>query len=153
MERNRTEVIHAILTERVRQTAKFGKQNMPLQDWILVLGEEMGELAKEFLEDNDPDNMLAEAVQVAAMAVQMYEWGYETMRYGTLWPADVIEQCLGDRRLAGGLPTQTYVCLFPCIAGAWQAYHNQGAWLDSIKELVHVSCSLVSQIMDRQRNS
>ncbi|ASS76844.1 hypothetical protein CIG75_19115 [Tumebacillus algifaecis] len=78
------EVLQSIAEERARQDAKWGEQNHDPIVWIGILGEEFGELSQAVLEthfDNGPterlkggyENMRAEAVQVAAVAVAMIE--------------------------------------------------------------------------------
>lgn len=71
-----------VLAERQRQTDKWGTENKLrvryhtdhayLKTKMVVLMEEVGELAKEILERND-DLALEEAVQVAAVAMAIVE--------------------------------------------------------------------------------
>ena len=71
------------LIERRRQDEKWGTienfDERPLERWLAILSEEHGELAEEIVEfgyDGDTkhyDNMRAEAVQVAAVALAMVE--------------------------------------------------------------------------------
>lgn len=42
-------VIELVLAEREVQKAKWGKQNLTYEQWLLVLTEEVGELAKEMM--------------------------------------------------------------------------------------------------------
>ena len=72
----RIPVFDAILDERARQDAKWGfPQANTYCEWASILGEEFGELAKELNELNfgrgDPQKMISEAVQVAAVAVSI----------------------------------------------------------------------------------
>lgn len=78
-----------IIEERVRQTEKWGKQHLSLTGWLLVLQEEMGEVARAMLDD-DPEaarHQREEAVQVTAVVVQMCEWLSEL--HG--WPCSAEE--------------------------------------------------------------
>lgn len=81
---NQNPVIQSILSERQRQDEKWGEQNHPPMAWMGILGEEFGELCQAVNEthfNNGPEerakggyaNMRAEAVQVAAVAVQFIE--------------------------------------------------------------------------------
>lgn len=70
--------IEKIISERDRQDKKWGfPQENTYSEWSNVLGEEVGELDKEFVELNfgrgDTDRMVAEAVQVAAVALAILE--------------------------------------------------------------------------------
>ncbi|MGM7634199.1 hypothetical protein [Bacillus sp. Hm123] len=85
------EVLINVLEERKRQNEKWGEQNHHPAAWISILGEEFGELCEavnETIFDNGADarkkggyeNMRAEAVQVAAVAVQFIEYLDRTLR-------------------------------------------------------------------------
>ena len=70
----------SLLEERERQDQKWGQQNHPPEIWLVILTEEMGELAKVILDDfflggcrRPMAEMRIEAVQVAAMALTMVE--------------------------------------------------------------------------------
>lgn len=74
----------SVVAERGRQDAKWGEQNHGLMVWMGILGEEFGELCQAVNEthfNNGPEmqekggyvNMRAEAVQVAAVAIQFIE--------------------------------------------------------------------------------
>lgn len=76
--------LQAVLEERVRQDNQYGVQDHPAEWWLVILGEEYGELCQVALEthfDNGPDkrclggvkNLRTEAVQVAAVALAMVE--------------------------------------------------------------------------------
>ncbi len=76
--------IQAVLQERARQDAKWGQQDHEPMAWMGILGEEFGELCEAVNEthfNNGPEarkkggyeNMRAEAVQVAAVAVSFIE--------------------------------------------------------------------------------
>lgn len=73
-----------VMEERTRQDDKWGEQNHEPTVWLGILGEEFGELCQAVNEtwfDNGPEerkkggyeNMRAEAVQVAAVAVALIE--------------------------------------------------------------------------------
>lgn len=77
--------IDSVKVERERQDEKWGEQNHYPSVWLGILGEEFGELCQAVNEtwfDNGPeerakggfDNMRAEAVQVAAVAVAFVEY-------------------------------------------------------------------------------
>lgn len=64
--------------ERLRQDAKWGEhQRHTLVEWLAILSEEHGELAREILRAHfgqiQSKNLRAEAVQVAAVAVAIIE--------------------------------------------------------------------------------
>lgn len=76
--------IQSIIQERTRQDAKWGQQDHEPMAWMGILGEEFGELCEAVNEthfNNGPEarkkggyeNMRAEAVQVAAVAVSFIE--------------------------------------------------------------------------------
>jgi len=75
----------SVVQERKRQEAKWGEQNHDPVYWLGILGEEFGELCQavnETVFDNGPEerkkggyeNMRAEAVQVAAVAIAFVEY-------------------------------------------------------------------------------
>lgn len=59
--------------ERRRQNAKWGEQNHPLDTWITVLVEEVGEAAQDVLKGRIGE-CRQELVQVAAVAVAAIEF-------------------------------------------------------------------------------
>jgi NTP pyrophosphatase (non-canonical NTP hydrolase) len=61
-----------IRVERARQEAKWGEQNHDDARWLKILVEEVGELAKAMLEQDDAGVKL-ELVHVAAVAVAHLE--------------------------------------------------------------------------------
>lgn len=76
--------IQDVIKERQRQDEKWGEQNHHPTMWTGILGEEYGELCQAINEttfDNGPEekkkggyeNMRAEAIQVAAVAVAFVE--------------------------------------------------------------------------------
>ena len=73
-----TEVWEMICRERQRKIDKFGTtQNLTPQDWLMALGEEMGETCRAVhdavYEDGDEAAVTAELVQVAAVALAWLE--------------------------------------------------------------------------------
>ena len=84
MTQTQQKTIDLILAERRRQEEKFGEQNHDLPVWMLILGEEYGELQEAILESGPwkgihpelggYDNVLKEATHVAAVAVQILEY-------------------------------------------------------------------------------
>jgi len=66
--------IRRVVAERKRQDAKFGDQSGVSRERMLcALMEEVGEVAEAILDNGKPRDLLAELVQVAALAVQMIE--------------------------------------------------------------------------------
>lgn len=74
-------ILQEIADERERQDAKWGEQNHAPAEWLMILGEEVGEANKAALEtffgyknaDKNYANYRAELVQVAAVAVAMID--------------------------------------------------------------------------------
>ena len=64
-------ILDDIVLERSRQDAKWGVQNHDLSKWLLILMEEVGELAQALLEENP--HWEEEAIQVAAVIVAMIQ--------------------------------------------------------------------------------
>lgn len=70
---NRTNgVLKHVAQERERQDNKWGEQNHSAAFWIVILGEEFGEVCSAIFEQ-DSDNLRAELIQVAAVAVAAVE--------------------------------------------------------------------------------
>lgn len=84
MEHDRTRVVlrhpalAAVIEERRRQRAKWGRQNHTLGNWALILMEEVGEWSEAALhaEFGGPKaaGLREEMVQVAAVALQIVEF-------------------------------------------------------------------------------
>ena len=75
-------VLDEVRLERVQQQTKWGQQDHSAPMWYGILGEEVGEVARGFLE-RDMDNYREELVQVAAVAVaavEAYDRGTTTPR-------------------------------------------------------------------------
>lgn len=71
-------VLLEVLKERMRQEEKWGEQDHSPEKWITILMEEVGEFSKEVLENTHRaslpnDNLRAELVQIAAVALAMLE--------------------------------------------------------------------------------
>lgn len=66
-----------IADERTRQTVKWGVQDHPPFAWLAILTEEVGELAQAISEEHwrggPREDVLTEAVQIAAVAQQIVE--------------------------------------------------------------------------------
>jgi NTP pyrophosphatase (non-canonical NTP hydrolase) len=65
------EVLNDVKRERMRQDA-IHPQELSISDRFVVLGEEVGEVARA-IQNNDPDNLYDELIQVAAESVRMAE--------------------------------------------------------------------------------
>lgn len=66
------DVCQDIMTERMRQFKKWGVQDHDEDRWMVILMEEVGEVARAIFDEN-PDNYREELVQVAAVAVAAIE--------------------------------------------------------------------------------
>lgn len=70
-------IINEVLKERVNQDEKWGEQNHSPLEWLPILAEEFGEVAKEVCEcyfsNYNYDNYREELIQVAAVAIAMVE--------------------------------------------------------------------------------
>ena len=87
MAQKTVDVLIDVKEERGRQLTKFGVQDHPISDWFLILGEEVGEAAREACEHvfrgrfpehyaDDPERLQRlrkELIEVAAVAVAMVE--------------------------------------------------------------------------------
>jgi len=63
----RAKVLEEVLTERERQDLKWGDQTFNSDEhWTVILTEELGEVAREVYEGNEP-NMYEEIIQCAAV--------------------------------------------------------------------------------------
>ena len=71
-------VIELVRTERIRQDAKWGEQNHDAPLWKLILDEELGEVAKSYLE-KDYINYIVELLQSAAVITAWAEAEYRRM--------------------------------------------------------------------------
>lgn len=73
-------VLKEVLHERVRQEKKWGPQNHRPADWLMILGEEVGECNQAALEvhfdyktGKTYENLREELIQVAAVSVAIVE--------------------------------------------------------------------------------
>lgn len=70
-------ILDEIKKERVKQDVKWGEKNHAPADWLMILGEEVGEVSKAALEAKFGSKTLTEyreeLVQVAAVAVAMIQ--------------------------------------------------------------------------------
>ena len=67
-------VLMDVEQERINQVGRFGKQSHDLAYWYVILGEEVGEVAKAIQEhDGSYGDIYDELIQVAAVAVQICE--------------------------------------------------------------------------------
>jgi NTP pyrophosphatase (non-canonical NTP hydrolase) len=66
-----------VILENKRQVEKWGVQTHELPAWLMFLTEEVGELAEAIAEneyrDGEPDEIKAEAIQVATLALKIAE--------------------------------------------------------------------------------
>jgi NTP pyrophosphatase (non-canonical NTP hydrolase) len=71
------EAVGLVLNERQNQFLKWGNQNHDMMTWLAILHEETGELAQACLHKkfggSKSDDVLHEAVQVAAVGLQIVE--------------------------------------------------------------------------------
>lgn len=75
---NRREILQKINIERSRQDEKWGfPQINSIPEWGIILGEEVGEAMQEMNEirfrEKGMDSLIAELIQVAAVAVAIIE--------------------------------------------------------------------------------
>lgn len=72
-------VISEVVDERYRQENKWGQQNHSPAEYLMILGEEVGEANKAALEThfkyegNNPDDYRKELIQIAAVAIAAVE--------------------------------------------------------------------------------
>ncbi|MDZ5711633.1 hypothetical protein [Jeotgalibacillus haloalkalitolerans] len=72
-------VLQDVCIERERQDQKWGVQRHDMATWLVILVEEVGELAQAIQRDNhwgkssDADNSYTEAVQISAVAAAIAE--------------------------------------------------------------------------------
>ena len=75
---NHVRIFYEIATERMRQDRIWGKQNHTPREWLSILAEEFGEVARAvrrdyFGSDKDYGDYRTELIHVAAVAVAMIE--------------------------------------------------------------------------------
>jgi NTP pyrophosphatase (non-canonical NTP hydrolase) len=72
-------VLEYVAEERIRQDVKFGLQRHSMGKWLQILVEEVGEVAQAMQQgevqskDTDADDLFAELIQVAAVAIEIAE--------------------------------------------------------------------------------
>lgn len=66
------DILGDVLHERESQHTKWGQQDHDEDRWMVILMEEVGEVARAIFDEN-PDNYREELVQVAAVAVAAIE--------------------------------------------------------------------------------
>ena len=67
-------ILMEVEQERINQIGKWGKQEMSLAEWYLILAKEVGEVAKAIQEhDGSYNEIYDELIQVAAVSVQIAE--------------------------------------------------------------------------------
>jgi hypothetical protein len=70
-------ILAEVIDERARQDAKWGQQNHSPANWLMILGEEVGEVNKAAYEAEFHDKSIAfyreELIQVIAVALAMVE--------------------------------------------------------------------------------
>jgi len=64
--------LEEVITERASQDVRWGEQNHHPPKWMVILGEEYGEVCKAILEYDMP-NYRKEMIQVAAVALAAVE--------------------------------------------------------------------------------
>lgn len=71
------DIVQEIYHERQRQDLKFGEQTRPPEDYLMILGEEVGEANQAALENKfcgkDVNLYRNEMIQVAAVAIAAIE--------------------------------------------------------------------------------
>lgn len=140
-----------VLAERQRQIAKWGVQDMSFADWVLVLNEEMGELARELWEAKDPENTLTEAVQVSAMVTQIYEAHAGRGKDYRPSPKTVIDSYnVGYKLKTTGDPKQSYLELLTSLGSAIVCQQERGAVGMFLNTMGYVSCRMIGEIMNAQ---
>lgn len=68
-----TDCWEEIARERIRQDEKWGEQNHDDLYWLGILTEEVGEVAREVIENGSAPRTDSELIQVAAVAVAWME--------------------------------------------------------------------------------
>ena len=68
----KADAFNLVLNERKNQDIKWGKQNHVPHTWLVILMEEVGEMAKE-IQEKKPALYREELIQVAAVAMAALE--------------------------------------------------------------------------------
>lgn len=110
----------AVLQERQKQNEKWGEQNHDMMTWLAILHEETGELAEACLHKKfggpEAGNILHEAIQVAAVALQIVEFLLRTAAAPTALPEGMttdqrIHAVAQTLLISSGLTSGTCVAL------------------------------------------
>lgn len=72
MPRSFADILDDVSTERDRQDALHGGRSNMWSTWVVILGEEMGEVARAILE-RDTEALYRECIQVVAVTVAIHE--------------------------------------------------------------------------------
>jgi NTP pyrophosphatase (non-canonical NTP hydrolase) len=67
------QILHAIVKERHNQDEKWGIQQHSHGVWYIILGEEVGEVARSILENDSQERVREELIQCAAVCVAWLE--------------------------------------------------------------------------------
>lgn len=153
-------VCRLILAERTAQKAQWGKQYLTPTDWLLVLNEEMGELAKELWEKTDMDRTITEAVQVTAMALQIAEWCSERAGWENTSEEALLKSLNKNQLFSTWDSNRLYLKLaneVGSLAFAADQYSDQGHtllthWSNSIRNLIGYGYMLIHELTKQQAN-
>lgn len=72
-------ILYEVKAERIRQTEKYGKQVHTPEEWLVIVMEEIGEMAQamqkgsQAAKPSDADSLLTETIQAAAVLVASAE--------------------------------------------------------------------------------
>ena len=69
----RDKIFHLINKERLAQDEKWGVEDHPDLRWLGILMEEVGEAAKDIIENNHPKDLTKEIIQIATVCVAWLE--------------------------------------------------------------------------------
>lgn len=114
----RDEICQMIREERTRQLEKWGDQEQTLFVWNLILQEELGEAAKAILEDHDKALVIAELVQVTAVAVQIAEHFLNAPKAGEESKTDFLLNKHLAMIMKSGSPQMSFLRLCEAV-GKW----------------------------------
>ncbi|MBN8824415.1 MULTISPECIES: hypothetical protein [unclassified Spirosoma] len=150
------QVIELVVAERERQIAKWGKQNLKLYFWILILQEELGEVAKAIIDEEPKENLLNEAVQVTAVAVQMCEWASELVG----WPCnsrEVLKLVFTGWKLSDGLPMNAHLEITTqigmlCAEKKDNIFQEAEFASNYLKRIVFNGCLLIYRLSKQQQH-
>lgn len=152
---NTQSVTELVIAERQRQITKWGKQDHPLYVWILIIQEEIGEVAKAVLENDPMQLIINEAVQTAAVAVQIMEWVSEKAGFPTT-PEAVLHKLLSSLKITADEPYKSHMKLtryLGQIANNVAAGHDwkQFQATNDLNFLILYSCELVYNLQHHEQ--